>query len=266
VVNNKLRFFKEKNIKRDKTPNIIYYIKYISGVESDFKMSDEIQKAGVVIVAAGSSSRMMGTDKVFALLDGRPVLSHVIGVFQKCDSIEKIVIVLSRKNLEKGKKLVKVEGWTKVKGVCPGGERRQDSVLAGLEYLGDCEWVVIHDGARPLVTAALIEAGLDAASETGAAVAAVPVTDTIKIADDTLTVQGTPPRHNLWSVQTPQAFRYSLILEAYRSIKSDVTDDARAVELSGGSVKIYKSSYDNIKITTPDDLALAEILLKKRSK
>jgi 2-C-methyl-D-erythritol 4-phosphate cytidylyltransferase len=229
-------------------------------------MSDGIRKAGVVIVAAGSSSRMKGTDKVFALLDGKPVLSLVIDTFQKCESIEKIVVVLNRDNLEKGKKLVKTEGWTKVKGICPGGKRRQDSVLAGLEYLGECEWVVIHDGARPLVTAELIEAGLDAASETGAAVAAVPVTDTIKIADDTLTVQGTPPRHNLWSVQTPQVFRYSLILEAYRSIKSDVTDDAQAIELTGGSVKIYTGSYDNIKITTPDDLALAEILMKKRSK
>jgi len=114
------------------------------------------------------------------------------------------------------------------------------------------------------VTAELIEAGLDAAIETGASVAAVPVTDTIKIADDTLTVQGTPPRHNLWSVQTPQVFRYGLILEAYRNIKSDVTDDARAIELNGGSVKIYTGSYDNIKITMPDDLALAEILMKKR--
>jgi 2-C-methyl-D-erythritol 4-phosphate cytidylyltransferase len=227
---------------------------------------DNLYKAGAVIVAAGSSSRMNGTDKVFTPLDGRPVLSCVIDAFQKCDSIEKVVVVLNRRNLEKGKKLVKTEGWTKVKGICPGGDRRQDSVLAGLEYLGDCEWVVIHDGARPLVTAELIEAGLEEAGETGAAVAAVPVTDTIKIADDTLTVQGTPPRHNLWSVQTPQVFRYSLILEAYRGIKSDVTDDARAVELNGGSVKIYKGSYENIKITTPDDLALAEILMKKRSK
>jgi len=226
---------------------------------------NEKQKAGAVIVAAGSSQRMGGADKVFAPLGGKPVLTRVVDTFQKCDSIDRIVVVLSKQTLEKGKQLVTGEGWSKVADVCPGGERRQDSVIAGLDCLGNCEWVVIHDGGRPLVTVELIESGLDAAAETGAAVAAVPVTDTIKVAGDDMIVQGTPPRQSMWSVQTPQVFRYDIITEAYRMLKYEVTDDARAVERAGGSVKIYAGSYDNIKITKPDDLALAEFLLQKKA-
>jgi 2-C-methyl-D-erythritol 4-phosphate cytidylyltransferase len=224
----------------------------------------EKQKTGAVIVAAGSSERMGGTDKMFAVLDGKPVLARVIEVFQACDRIGDIVVVLNQQNLEEGKRLVSEGKWSKVKDVCEGGKRRQDSVLNGLNCLGECDWVVIHDGARPLVTAELIENGLDTAEETGAAIAAVPVTDTIKMAADNLTIQGTPPRQSLWAAQTPQVFRYDIITNAYRKLKYEVTDDARAVELMGGSVRIYHGSNDNIKITLPEDLAVAEILLKKR--
>ena len=224
----------------------------------------EKQKTGAVIVAAGSSERMGGTDKMFAVLDGKPVLARVIEVFQACDRIGDIVVVLNQQNLEEGKRLVSKGKWSKVKDVCEGGKRRQDSVLNGLNCLGECDWVVIHDGARPLVTAELIENGLDTAEETGAAIAAVPVTDTIKMAADNLTIQGTPPRQSLWAAQTPQVFRYDIITNAYRKLKYEVTDDARAVELMGGSVRIYHGSNDNIKITLPEDLAVAEILLKKR--
>jgi 2-C-methyl-D-erythritol 4-phosphate cytidylyltransferase len=224
----------------------------------------EKQKTGAVIVAAGSSERMGGTDKMFAVLDGKPVLARVIEVFQACDRIGDIVVVLNQQNLEEGKRLVSEGKWSKVKDVCEGGKRRQDSVLNGLNCLGECDWVVIHDGARPLVTAELIENGLDTAEETGAAIAAVPVTDTIKMAADNLTIQGTPPRQSLWAAQTPQVFRYDIITNAYRKLKYEVTDDARAAELMGGSVRIYHGSNDNIKITLPEDLAVAEILLKKR--
>jgi 2-C-methyl-D-erythritol 4-phosphate cytidylyltransferase len=224
----------------------------------------EKQKTGAVIVAAGSSERMSGTDKMFAVLDGKPVLARVIEVFQACDRIGDIVVVLNQQNLEEGKRLVSEGKWSKVKDVCEGGKRRQDSVLNGLNCLGECDWVVIHDGARPLVTAELIENGLDTAEETGAAIAAVPVTDTIKMAADNLTIQGTPPRQSLWAAQTPQVFRYDIITNAYRKLKYEVTDDARAAELMGGSVRIYHGSNDNIKITLPEDLAVAEILLKKR--
>ena len=224
------------------------------------------QKVGAVIVAAGMSQRMGGVDKVLAPLGGKPVLVRVIAVFQRCNSIDQIVVVLSEQNLGQGQQLIAEQGWPKVTDVCPGGERRQDSVVAGLNRLGDCSWVVIHDGARPLVTEDLIEQGLEAAQETGAAVAAVPVTDTIKVAGDDQVVQGTPPRQNLWAVQTPQVFRFDIIAEAYHQLRYEVTDDARPVEQLGYKVKLYMSSYDNIKITTPDDLALAEILWQKHGK
>ena len=226
----------------------------------------EMQRIGAIIVAAGSSRRMGGVDKVWVELGGKPVLARVIDVFQGCDLIHQVVVVLSQPNLERGKQLVAKEGWPKVTDVCPGGERRQDSVLAGLNRLSRCSWVVIHDGARPLVTGGLIERGLEAASETGAAVAAVPVTDTIKLAGDDGFVQGTPPRSNLWAVQTPQVFRFDIIAEAYRQARYEVTDDARLVEQLGYKVKLYMGSYDNIKVTTPDDLALAEVLWRKHEK
>ena len=156
--------------------------------------------------------------------------------------------------------------WSKVSDVCIGGKRRQDSVEAGLKRLKNCDWVVIHDGARPLVTMDMIIRGLDAAKETGAAVTAVPVKDTIKIADDDKTVLQTPPRQQLWAVQTPQIFRFDIIKEAYRQVNNEVTDDSSLVELAGYKVKLYRGSYDNIKITTPDDLSLAETLWRKHER
>lgn len=224
----------------------------------------ERKKVGAVITAAGSSRRMNGVDKLFALIDGRPVLSRVLDTFEVCYSISEIVLVVSHENLDRVSELVAGENWKKVREICPGGVRRQDSVLAGLERLEVCEWAVISDGARPLVTVELIEAGLEAAVETGAAIAAVPMTDTVKIIGDDMAVRGTPPRENLWAAQTPQVFRYDLILNAYRETTADVTDDAAAVERNGGTVKIYQGSRENIKITTPDDLAIAELLLRKR--
>jgi len=221
---------------------------------------DKQQRAGAVIAAAGKSQRMGGVDKMLALLGEKPVLARVIDAFQRCNSIDQIVVVVSQENLEPGQQLVAEQGWSKVRYVCPGGERRQDSVVAGLSRLSQCDWVAIHDGARPLVTVDLIENGLEAAQETGAAVAAVPVTDTIKVAGEDLIVQGTPPRQNLWAVQTPQVFRFDIIAEAYRQTKYEVTDDARLVEQLGHQVKLYMGSYDNIKVTTPNDLVLAEAL------
>jgi 2-C-methyl-D-erythritol 4-phosphate cytidylyltransferase len=223
----------------------------------------ENEKVGAVVTAAGSSRRMGDVDKIFSLLGSHPVLACVVDVFQNCEAIDQIVVVLNRQNIVAGRKLATEYGWSKVTDLCEGGPRRQDSVTNGLNRLNNCRWVVIHDGARPLVTVDLIEHGLEAALDTGAAIAAVPVSDTIKIAGKDMIVQGTPPRHDLWSVQTPQIFRYELISGAYRQIQSEVTDDAMAVEKSGHRVKIYTGSYDNIKITTPDDLLLAEVLWRK---
>ena len=220
------------------------------------------QKVGAVIAAAGSSQRMDGADKVFALLGGEPILARVVGAFQRCNPIDRIVVVLSEQNLERGKQLVIAQGWSKVIDVCVGGRRRQDSVAAGLRWLSNCNWAVIHDGARPLVTVDLINRGLEAAEETGVAVAAVPVTDTIKMAGDDRIVRHTQPRQNLWVVQTPQVFSIKIMAEAYSRTSGDVTDDASLVEQLGYRVKIYMGAYDNIKITTPDDLELGNLLPK----
>ena len=139
-------------------------------------------------------------------------------------------------------------------------------MAAGLKQLNQCHWVVIHDGGRPLVTEDLIDRGLKAVRETGAAVAAVPVTDTIKVAGDDRIVRETPPRGNLWAVQTPQVFRFDIIAKAYQQVKAEVTDDATLVEGLGYKVKLYMGAYDNIKVTTPDDLVLAEVLWQKHGK
>ena len=224
-------------------------------------------KVAAIIVAAGDSQRMNGVDKMFAPLGGRPVLARVLDTFQSCKKINHIIVVMHSKNIEQCRRLVAAEtSWEKVKDICLGGKRRQDSVAEGLKRLKEGEWVVIHDGARPLVTVDIIERGLEAAKETGAAVAAVPVLDTIKLVKDDEIVRQTLPRQNLRAVQTPQVFRYDVIKNTYKYTTGDVTDDAALVEKAGYKVKLYMGSYDNIKITAPDDLAVAEALLKAREK
>ncbi len=220
-------------------------------------------KVGAIIAAAGRSQRMGRKDKMFALLGGRPILARVIDTFEACRSIDQIVIVVGQENLKRCQRLVTEEGWAKVTEVCLGGERRQDSVAAGLSRLGHCHWIVIHDGARPLVTVDLIERGLAAARDTGAAVAGVPVTDTIKVASNNGIVQETPQRQTLWAVQTPQVFRLDIIAKAYQQAKDEVTDDATLVERLNYKVKLYMGAYDNIKVTTPNDLLLSEALWHK---
>jgi len=223
------------------------------------------EKVGAVIAAAGSSQRMGGVDKIFLSLAGKPLLAHVLAVFQECTMVDQIVIVLNETSLERGQRLVEEGGFSKVIGIWPGGERRQDSVAEGLKRLEGCQWVVIHDGARPCLTLDLIEKGLEEAEQTGAAIAAVPVKETIKIVEAEGTIQNTPRRENLWAAQTPQVFRFDIIREAYRQRKGEATDDASLVEALGYKVRIYMGSYDNIKVTTQDDLALAEIILRERN-
>ena len=224
----------------------------------------EQEDIGAIIVAAGKSQRMSGTDKIFAPLAGQPVLLRVLQPFIDCPSIDRIVVVLNNRNYDEGKELIVEQNWEKEVAVCIGGRRRQDSVLAGLKLLGDCDYVVIQDGARPFVTIDLIERGIDAAMENGAAVAAVPATDTIKIGDKDMIVKQTLERDGLWICQTPQVFLYDTLIKTYLEAKTEVTDDAQIVELAGGKVKLYPGSYDNIKITTPADLAIAEMLWKRR--
>ena len=220
------------------------------------------ERVGAVIAAAGQSERMGGVDKMMALIGGEPVLARVVSVFQGSALIDRISLVVSEGNLAEAERLARDGGWSKV-SVLPGGRRRQASVIAGLERLADCAWAVIHDGARPLVSERLIRRGLEAAEETGAAVAAIPVIDTIKLVGADRLVRETPPRECLWAVQTPQVFRYGLITEAYRRLDGKVTDDAAAVERLGGRVRLYPGAYDNIKITAPLDLEIAEVLWRR---
>ncbi len=226
-------------------------------------IKNDTEKVGAVIVAAGESQRMGGNDKLLARIGDELLLTRTIRPFQECCLVSQIVVVVSSQNQKRCRHLVMGEEWSKVSDICLGGRRRQDSVAAGLGHLRKCDWVIIHDGARPLVTVELIEQGLEAARETGAAIAAVPVIDTIKMAGDDRIVRQTLPRHSLWAVQTPQVFRYDMINEVYRQATGDATDDASLVEQLGYKVKIYMGSYDNIKVTTPVDLALAELIWKK---
>ena len=219
------------------------------------------RKTGAVIVAAGESKRMGGIDKMWATIKGKPVLERTLEAFLKCNAIDHIIIVLNKKNLKQGRQLKKEVAAAKKITLCTGGVRRQDSVAAGLARLSDCRWIVIHDGARPLVTPALIEKCIETAGATGVAIAAIPITDTVKIVKNNK-VKQTVPRHVLWAAQTPQVFRYDIITEAHSKITSDATDDASLVEQLKYKVSICPGDTDNIKITTPDDLVIAEALLE----
>jgi 2-C-methyl-D-erythritol 4-phosphate cytidylyltransferase len=217
-------------------------------------------KVSAIIVAAGDSQRMEGVDKLFAPLGGEPVLARVLDAFQDCKKVDQIILVMSLKNIEEGRRIIALGRWSKVTDICLGGKRRQDSVAEGLRRIKESDWIIIHDGARPFVTIDLIERGLEEAKETGAAVAAVPITDTIKWAGPDGIVRQTVPRQNLRAVQTPQVFRFDVIKNTYKFVPGDVTDDAALVEKAGYKVKLYMGAYDNIKITTPGDLAVAGAL------
>lgn len=220
--------------------------------------------AGVIVVAAGDSRRMAGVDKIFVPLMGRPLISYSLEVLQGAPQVRAIVLVLADHNLERGRTLVEENGWHKVGDVCRGGERRQDSVRRGLDRLPDSEWIIVHDGARPFIDLDLVARGLKEAGYTGAAVAAVPVKDTIKSANAELQVTQTLPRDGLWAVQTPQVFRRQMLDEAHRHIDEEVADDASMVERAGGKVRIFMGSYYNIKVTTPEDVPVAEAILTSR--
>jgi len=222
-------------------------------------------KVGAVIAAAGSSSRMEGVDKTFAPILGLPLVVHTMDRFELSPLVHQIVLVLSKDSIDLGKQMVQQRGYTKVTSVCAGGRRRQDSVRFGLEQLTACEWVMVHDGARPCLDDAMLQRGLEAAAESGSAVAGVPVKDTIKVVSMDQTVQETPDRSLLWAAQTPQVFRYRTLLDSHYACTQDFTDDAAMVESMGHRVKMFLGAYENIKVTTADDLIIVETFLKASS-
>ena len=221
---------------------------------------------GAIVVAAGASRRMGGVDKTFATLGGKPLIAHSLDALHASDRVDSVVVVLSDANVDQAARLVAEGRYHKVTSICLGGKRRQDSVRRGLDRLPDAEWIVVHDGARPLVDAGLIERCLAEALLTGVAVAAVPVKDTIKAANADMVVTQTLGRETLWIVQTPQVFRSDILSEAHGMVNDDVTDDASMVERVGGKVRLFMGSYDNIKVTTPEDLPVAEALLTRRAR
>ncbi|GHU40698.1 2-C-methyl-D-erythritol 4-phosphate cytidylyltransferase [Clostridia bacterium] len=228
-------------------------------------------KTAAVILAAGFGRRMNSTlQKQYMLLLGYPVLYYSLKAFEESE-ISSIVLVTGENEIDYcQKKIVDTYGFSKVTHIVPGGAERYHSVFCGLKAIGEADYVLIHDGARPLVTGEIITRCLKGAMEHEAAIAAMPVKDTIKIADDEGFSKYTPPRDKLWQVQTPQAFSFPLIVHAYeqliaeeeQGIEHHVTDDAMVAELMcGRSVKLVEGSYENSKITTPEDLWIAERLL-----
>lgn len=216
------------------------------------------------MAAAGQSSRMGGLDKIFTTVLGQPLLSYSLAQLETFPPVTRVAVVLDEGSVEQGEELVRRHECRKVVKVCPGGARRQDSVRLGLEALGPCDFVVVHDGARPCLDHCMLTRGLEAAREWGAAVAGVPVKDTIKVASPQGLVQDTPARDTLWAAQTPQVFRYSLIWKAHQRCQGEFTDDASMLESLGKPVKMFFGSYQNLKVTTPEDLAVAEAFLAAR--
>jgi len=226
-------------------------------------MTNEATGVTAIVVGAGSGSRM-GADKAFLDLAGKPVIAWPVEVLQHNKHVREIVLVLHENRLEEGRGLTDKHRWSKVTRVCAGGSLRQDSVKNGLAGVSDSEFVLIHDAARPFLTDRLIDEGIKAAGSTGSAAAAVPVKDTVKQVDENHIVTATLPRSRLMTIQTPQVFRYKILKEAFGLLDEEVTDDASAVERIGFKVKLYIGDYENIKITTWEDLALAEIIARRR--
>jgi 2-C-methyl-D-erythritol 4-phosphate cytidylyltransferase len=220
-----------------------------------------------IIVAAGRSERMAGDDKLWAPIAGpdgraRPLLAYAVAAFETCPAIARIVLVVAEDKLPQARALVEEHHFGKVGCVVAGGARRQDSVRAGLDAIGACDYVIIHDGARPLVTPHLIEEALATARETGASCCAIAAPDTVKEVADGY-IARTVDRSRLMLAQTPQAFRYDLLVDAHKRSTSDATDDAALVEALGVRVRIAPGSTRNIKVTTPEDLALVRWLISR---
>ncbi len=234
-------------------------------------------KADAVIVSAGKGLRFVeGKSRVrtpdhgkkqFHLLEGKPILAHTLEKFETCPMIRSILLVVGQEDMDYClNEVVEKFQFKKVSQIVPGGKRRQESVRNGIDALPkDVKVVAIHDGVRPFVTQAMIEDSIQSAVTFGAVVLAMPVKETIKISNPDGTVLKTLDRESLWQIQTPQTFQVNIIKEAHsRAMKDGFvgTDDASLVERLGVAVHILPGSYMNIKITTPEDLLLANLFLK----
>jgi len=227
-------------------------------------------KTAAIIVAGGTGERYSGQGassyKQFLLLGGVPIIIHTLRIFEDLPGVDEIILVVPSEKLLYSKKLIKEYGIKKTSRITSGGKFRQDSVYNGLKELGrSVGIVIIHDGVRPLADPGLVLTCINQAKEYGAAILAVPVKDTIKTGRK-MFIEKTADRSKLWSVQTPQCFKYDVIAEAFKKAMKDKymgTDESCLVERLGHRVKIVEGSYENIKITTPEDLLFAEALIRK---
>ncbi|MCQ4924459.1 2-C-methyl-D-erythritol 4-phosphate cytidylyltransferase [Tissierella carlieri] len=224
----------------------------------------------VIIAAAGMSNRMGSKiNKQFIAIGGKPILAHTIEKFEKCRYIDEIILVAKEEEIEYCRKeIVKKYKFNKVANIIRGGKERQDSVYNGILALDEkADIVLTHDGARPFVKIENIEDGIKGTIDHGACVIGVPVTDTIKVVGEDKTIGNTPQRSLLWAAQTPQCFFKDILIRGYENAIDDGfcgTDDSSIVERAGYGVKMIMGSYENIKITTPEDIILAESLFKDK--
>lgn len=229
----------------------------------------EMEKNVAIVLCAGRGTRMNSeVQKQYLLIKGKPVVFYSLYAFEKCPFIDEIVLVTGKEEIEYCRQeIVEKYGLKKVKSIVAGGKERYHSVFEGLKAIESCDYVYIHDGARPFIDQELLQRACDSVHIHKACVVGMPVKDTIKIISPDSFAEHTPDRSTLWMVQTPQVFQYHLVLEAYKNIMQNpgvqVTDDAMVVEKMGQTkIKLVEGSYKNIKITTPEDLEIAEIFLK----
>ena len=233
---------------------------------------DKSYRTAAVVLAAGSGKRMnAGVKKQYMEIAGRPVLYYSLKAFEE-SFIDEIVLVVSQDEIEQVQEsYVNQYGFQKISRIVAGGKERYHSVACGLQAVRqDCDFVFIHDSARPMLTQEILQRAYRAVQEEEACVVGVPSKDTVKIADEQGYVSVTPNRSLVWNVQTPQVFRYGLICQAHTEIRKGsmegVTDDSMIVESLGiCPVKLVMGSYDNIKVTTPEDLVIAENILSRRT-
>lgn len=223
----------------------------------------------VVIVSAGRGSRMKADiNKQFLKLQNKEVIAHTIDKFYNNENIGEIIVVVREDEAEFFKiNIIEKYGYKNIK-IAFGGSERQDSVYNGLKMVDEnCKIVLIHDGARPFVNNETIDSAIESAKENKCVIVGVPVKDTIKVIDENNNVCDTPDRSTLWSIQTPQVFDYSLIMKAHEKAREDNyygTDDSMLMEYFGQKVKVVEGSYNNIKITTPEDLKISEEILRDK--
>ena len=231
------------------------------------KKHTETKNTSVIILSAGNSTRM-GKDKQRIVLLDKTVIEHSILAFEKNSNINEIIIVTQESNIADFYSIVSYNKFNKVKHIVRGGETRQQSAKIGCMLINEnCETILIHDGARPLVSQSTINDVIENTEKHGAATASVPVKDTIKIVDSENFIESTPNRSKLYSCQTPQGFEFSTYCKAMEKAEmenKDYTDDCQLVENIGKKVFLAMGSYDNLKITTPDDVFVAENILMKR--